>query len=75
MLSERVPGSSFLRTCPGGGGSKICSFQGDVVGKVNEPGAKAEPFRSRPRRSRTVAGRPPAFSSLRSSIYAGFAFP
>ena len=29
ILSERVPGSSFLRTCPGGGGSKFFSFRGD----------------------------------------------
>jgi hypothetical protein len=53
-------GSSFLRTCPGGGYSKIFSFRGDVVGKVNEPGAVAEPFSSRPRRSKTLPCWPPA---------------
>jgi hypothetical protein len=55
--------SSFLRTCPGGGYSK-CFFiprlwSGPGVGQLNEPGAKAEPFSSRPRRPTTSDGRQP----------------
>src|ERR1039458_3498226 len=53
-------GLQFFADVPWGRILQICSFRGYVVGKVNEPGANAEPSRSRPRRSKTPQCWPPA---------------